>query len=348
MNIRPAPLHSVHESAFVISGLLMPPALYAKNYLSVPEQVRLLRARGMTISDEAKAEVCLHRIGYYRLSGYFYPFRQREILTLADGSTQERIIERFRPDTDLATVMDLYVFDKRLRLLFLDAIERIEIGLRVETALILGRRGALSYRNPATFNNYFSQLDTDTNQTTHQRLLEKLDAAYDRSREEFAEHFKKKYASALPIWMSIELWDFGTLSTLLQGMQSKDIEELSAIYGLSRRNLLPSWAQSINFVRNVCAHHGRLWNRPLVQQPIPTKGDVPGLEHLSANTFAQRRLYAVAAVLQYLMRFMYPASTWGTRLQAHMASFPATPHASLWQTGFPEAWWELQLWQPLH
>jgi abortive infection bacteriophage resistance protein len=248
---------------------------YSKPYLSVAQQVELLRSRGMFISDTPRAEICLHRIGYYRLSGYAYPFRHQELKKNLDGEEEERIYETFRSHTDFSTIMELYVFDKRLRLLFLDAIERIEVSLRVEVALILGTRGAFSHRDPDTFNRYFSTPGLDAT-TPHAKFIQKLDEAYGRSREEFAEHFRSKYSSDLPIWMSIELWDFGTLATVLNGMKSTDLDQLSCLYDLPKRRFLPSWAQSINFVRNVCAHHGRLWNRPLVQQPSPSRsGDIP-------------------------------------------------------------------------
>ena len=135
----------MHESALLFSVDLVS---YTKPYRSIAEQIQLLQGRGMLITDVAKAETCLHRIGYYRLSGYAYPFRHREIVRNKEGSDSIRLYENFRPETDFSKVMDLYVFDKRLRLLFLDAIERIEVGLRVEVALILGRRGPFAHRDP--------------------------------------------------------------------------------------------------------------------------------------------------------------------------------------------------------
>lgn len=318
---------------------------YLKGYLSVADQVELLRARGMRISDEDRAAVCLHRVGYYRLSGYAYPFRHREIVTDSNGQPVERVFENFRPGTEFSQVMDLYVFDKRLRLLFLDAIERVEVGLRVEVALLLGQKGPFCYRDQATFNSYFSTPDQLTNETPHARLIARLDESFGRSREEFAEHFKKKYSSVLPIWMSIELWDFGTLVNILHGMKSGDLDRLAGLYGLAKRNFLPSWAQSINFVRNVCAHHGRLWNRPLVQQPSPGRlGDVLFFDHMVVDAHAQRRPYAVAAVLQYLMRYIHPGSTWSTRLKEHLRTFPISAHVSVRHMGFPEGWERLELW----
>jgi abortive infection bacteriophage resistance protein len=89
-------------------------------------------------------------------------------------------------------VVGLYVFDKRLRLLFLDAIERIEVGLRVDIALLLGLRGAFAHRDIPEFNGYFSRVDPDSGDTLHAKFLNKLDTSYQRSREEFAEHFRKK------------------------------------------------------------------------------------------------------------------------------------------------------------
>src|ERR1700678_3020853 len=292
---------------------------YTKPYLYVPDQVRLLQARGMFISDQTEAEICLHRIGYYRLSGYAYPFRHREIRRSVTGETIEHIHENFRPGTEFAQVMALYVFDKKLRLLLLDAIERVEVGLRVEIALLLGLRGPFAHLEPANFNRYFSTPDELSGQSPHLTFLAKLDDAFQRSREEFAEHFRKKYDSKLPIWMSIELWDVGTLSAILSGMQASDLTELATLYQLPRRIFLPSWAQSINFVRNICAHHGRLWNRALVQQPIPGRADeISLLQHLSTDLHAQRRLYAVASILQYLLRFIHPSSSWASRFADHL------------------------------
>lgn len=333
-----------HGPAFFIGKTTLSVSEYSKPYLSVAQQVELLRSRGMLISDTPRAEACLHRIGYYRLSGYAYPFRHREIRKNLDGSEAEHLYETFRPYTDFSAIMELYVFDKRLRLLFLDAIERVEVSLRVEVALILGTRGAFSYRDPDTFNRYFSTSCLDAI-TPHTKFIQKLDEAYRRSREEFAEHFRLKYSSDLPIWMSIELWDFGTLATVLSGMKSTDLDKLSFLYDLPKRRFLLSWAQSINFVRNICAHHGRLWNRPLVQQPSPSSpGEIRVLEHLARDEFAQRRLYAVAAVLQYLMRFVHPSSTWGDRLHSHLDTIPESPHISLRHMGFPVGWQNLPLW----
>ncbi len=327
-------------------SFLMERLPYAKPYLSLQEQLELLRARGMNITDFNRAVNCLQRIGYYRLSGYWFPFRNQEIRTNLAGDKERHISETFRSGSSFDDVMDLYVFDKKLRLLFTDAIERIEVGLRVDIALLLGTRGAFAHRLPENFNAYFSRADAVTSLIPHSEFLRKIDEAFNRSKEDFAISFRLKYTTPMPVWMCIELWDFGTLSTILSGMRSDDMKQLADRYGLPRNKLLISWAQSINFVRNVCAHHGRLWNRPPIQQPGPTRaGEVEILDHLAVDEYAQRRLYAVATSLQYLLRTIHPDSSWGSRLAAHLNSFPNIPGVSVRHMGFTENWMNLSLWR---
>ena len=112
---------------------------YEKPYLSPKEQVELLMSRGMEITDLAKAEECLARIGYYRLSAYWYPFRKEQ-----NGAVEDN----FKEGTTFSLSLDYYVFDKKLRLLTLDAIERVEIALRTDIALLLGKFDRQAHRNP--------------------------------------------------------------------------------------------------------------------------------------------------------------------------------------------------------
>lgn len=98
----------------------------------------------MIVTDPVKAAAALERIGYYRLSGYWYPFRTMRAGTGRDAA--QRDPRRVQARHEFRHVVDLYVFDKRLRLLFLDAIERIEVGLRVDIALLLGARDPCVHR----------------------------------------------------------------------------------------------------------------------------------------------------------------------------------------------------------
>jgi abortive infection bacteriophage resistance protein len=119
---------------------------YSKPYLPIPDQLALIKGRGMIISDDALAEAYLNKIGYYRLSGYWYPYRK----STSDGSATI-VSDQFRNGTKFSEIVDLYVFDKKLRLLMMDVIERIEIALRVQITLQLGKYGSHAHRGLASF-----------------------------------------------------------------------------------------------------------------------------------------------------------------------------------------------------
>lgn len=318
---------------------------YNKPHLPVPDQLRLLENRGMAVGDRARAERYLRRLGYYRLSGYWYPARQTRS-TLVNNKPVFVAEDTFRLGTTFERAVELYVFDKRLRLLFLDAIERIEVSLRVEAALLLTARDALAYRNANELHgNFAKKIDVRTGQTKHHEWLRRFDESAARSKEEFVERFRNKYSTPLPMWIAIELWDFGQLSHFISGMKHADVAMLAALYQLPRHELLSSWVRTINQVRNVSAHHSRLWNRVLTEIPKQLRpGEVPMLDHLTIAGSSRERVYVAAAIIQHMMRIVSPNSTWGARLKTLIASFPAGPGISLRHAGFPQDWEKLPLW----
>lgn len=316
---------------------------YAKPYLTIPQQIALLQSRGMEITDLGRAEQALQRIGYYRLSGYWYPFR----IPLRDGNNNILITDDFRPHTNLQTVVDLYVFDKKLRLLFMDAFERIEIALRVQISLLLGKRSPLAHRGGALLHgNFAKKRDPATGLSRHDEWLSRTDAAFRESRAEFAWHFRNKYGGEHPpIWIACEVWDFGATSALFGGMTKADQQAVAAQYEIGSFQVMDSWLRCLNFARNCCAHHGRFWNRPLVIRPSwPSAVDAPKLAHILQLPKAQTRTYAVACLTKHMLDLINPASSWAERLKALCDSFPDDPVISLTAAGIPARWKTLPLW----
>jgi abortive infection bacteriophage resistance protein len=317
---------------------------YAKPFLSVPQQIALLRQRGLQITDEPKAEAYLRRIGYYRLSGYWYPFRKS---TQQNGQTV--VLDDIRPGVDFGTVVDLYVFDKRLRLLMLDALERIEVALRSSIALLLGQYDPWAHRDPQYLHGQFAKKnDPRYGRPRHQEWLARVDSSFQSSKEDFVKHFKSKYAPDMPpIWIAVELWDFGTMSVLFEGMAHKDKTAIAAEYGVPDPIVMESWIRSLNYVRNLCAHHARLWNRPLVLFPkFPQRGAIPALDHIGQDRHAQTRLYGAAAICQYLIQQVSPNSQWGVRFGELISALPPHPMIDLGSaSGFPQGWNQENLWR---
>ena len=304
----------------------------------------MLKSRGLDVGSDADAGAFLTQFGYYRLSGYWHHLRA----TSWDADQSQIVVhDCFSEDASLSQVIALAEFDRRLRSLFLQAIERIEIAMRVSVALLFGPRGPMAHRDPQLFYPKFTNFDPAIGDTTFGAWIKRVDGHEARSKEKFAVHIREKYGLPLPIWVSIEVWDFGMMSTLIGGMTIADQMALSAPFGLNRVHLFPSWLRAINHVRNICAHYSRLWNRSPSDQAVPPKiGDDGLLDHLAKDKFAQVRLYAVAVIVQFLLRKIDPpfASVWADNLKTLFSDFPDIPNVPVGQSGFPSAWANEPLW----
>ena len=280
-----------------------------KSWVSMQDQLILLKQRGLLIDNEPAALNYLARIGYYRLSGYWYPFRE---IDKANSAQQKHPIRssRFIADSHFEDVVKLYVFDKKLRLLALDALERVEMSVRVDVAHLLGQKEPYAHENPACLHGNFAKKVKSTGprqgHTEHQVWLDRYNAMLQRSRREpFIAHHNKKYGGRVPVWAAIEVWDFGLLSRLFEGMQFHDKNLIAKKYGLDEGATLSKWLRSLNFIRNVSAHHSRLWNiNVLESSPLPPRW--PDMKN--------NKPYMYFAMMSHLLAVICPNSTWSQRL----------------------------------
>lgn len=325
---------------------------YDKPWISYKEQLEKLKQRGLIVTDDKKALAYLERIGYYRLSGYWFPFRERSGLYCPidgkgkRGRTDRLALDQFKPGATFQQAVDLYVFDKRLRLLALDALERIEIALRVDISHFLGEKTPFAYENANLFFDKFtSNVHPRTGLTGHADWLRRHAKLINRSKEEFIQHNRDQYGLPLPIWIACEIWDFGTMSTLYSGMKPEYQDAISEKYGVRNGRHFASWLRGLNYLRNVCAHHSRLWNRNIIDRPkLTAKGQVAFIEQFRGNTHAQVRPFFLLCITQHLMTTINPSSSWLERLKAHLAEFPDLDHLSLnlYGMGVIDGWkdWE--------
>lgn len=206
-----------------------------KPWVSMEDQLARLKQRGLAVSNDGAALSYLQRIGYYRLSGYWYPLRE------LDRVTSEREGRPVRLDTFVAgsrfeDVVKLYVFDKKLRLLAMDALERIEMAVRVDVAYLLGQRDPLAHEHAACLDGNFARKQisrgADAGRTPHAVWLDKYENLVRRARRlPFVAHHENAYGGKLPIWVAIEVWDFGLLSRFFAGMRHADRQDIAQRYG---------------------------------------------------------------------------------------------------------------------
>lgn len=300
---------------------------YEKPPLSISEQLQLLKDKGVIIQDTAFATKVLSTVNYYRLSAYLYPFRDPTNGGYMAGTTLEMAWLHYR-------------FDRRLRLHILDALERFEVAFKTQVAYQHAiRYGAFGYRDTANFAKY--NMNDYSLRNAHAKLLGLIDDEAKRSQEDFIKHYITHYnpQKGLPIWMAVEIMSFGNMLRLYEMEKKADQKAVAAFFGL-KRPLMISWLEALRHVRNICAHHGRLWNRYLSISPA-----TPGLDisawHDSATPMNAQRIYGVLCVLKYLIDRIAPQSGWNQRLFMLLDDFPNISRKAM---GIPKGFDKTSFW----
>jgi len=294
---------------------------YSKPALTFEEQADRLLSRGL-IADRDTLISRLKVVNYYRLSGYLYPFRRKDD-SYADGTTLEKVWRR-------------YTFDRRLRLLVLDAIERVEVAAKTQIVYVLAHEtGPFGYTKQTNL----PKLDTQQFAYFLQRIFEETK----HSREDYVLHFKKKYGAQntyLPLWMLAEIMSFGELLTLFMGVETAIKQKIAAQYGVADVVLF-SWLRSLNVTRNICAHHGRLWNRELGVRPmIPGERKHP--QWYTPVIVRNNRIFGTLTVLKFMLGFCAPQSGWPHRVSELLSIYPDVPITAM---GFPPDWTKCPIWE---
>ena len=292
---------------------------FNKPATSYTQQVNQLQQRGMEFDDPAQAEFYLQHLNYYRLGAYWLPFE-------ANHGTHT-----FRPGTRFADVLNLYLFDRELRLLVLDAIERVEVSVRSQWAYQL-----------AHLHGTHAHLDNALASNTHhwQSNLDKLQEEVYRSDETFIKHLRNNYIEALPpVWAVCEVMSLGLLSRWYNNLKPMPTRRaIAAVYRVDEK-VLESWLRHLSLVRNTCAHHSRLWNREFTITPLLPRNKPAGLSAQCRN--GSRKLYNTLVILLYFMDTIAPQHHWRARLKDLIARH----NVVVTSMDFPADWQNLPIWQ---
>mgnify|MGYP000924659592 CR=1 FL=1 len=270
------------------------------------EQVEILRARNLRIDDEERAREVLSRINYYRLSAYALSHQTGDL---------------FHDGVSFKDIYNLYEFDKKFRSILMERLESIEIAMRTQVAYTIAHKyGALGYREADNFHN----------SSFHAQNLQEWDKQLERSDEVFVKHHEVKYG-AFPVWVAIEVTTFGLLSRIYSNLK-KDARAAIArmYYGVSDK-YLASWLHALSTLRNICAHFGRTYNRPLVIKPKMYGSDIKkGIKNDS--------IFAALILMGRLTRSWGGWSSFVSNIEALVGQYD---FVNLDLMGFPEDWYAL-------
>ncbi len=300
---------------------------FAKPALSFSEQLAKLQKRGLQVHDAAAAGRFLQNVSYYRLSGYTRAFYVRGA---NDIETEPHV---FKPNVRFAEVIALYEFDRRLRLLVLAAIDRIEVAFRTVCT---------NYLCKVHGNQWFENADLFFPSFKHEQFLKELgdsiciEAKTGRRREQFLDHYYQKYTSPdlPPGWMLAEIWSLGTWSKIYANLADiRDRKAIAKEFGWSHI-LIESWAHSLAFLRNCCAHHSRIWNRTFTIRPtVPTE--------LSKVIWKDTSFAAQAMVIHAVLSKKMPELCWP---RSFMNLLSEHPNVQAPVMGFVFRWYRDPFW----
>lgn len=336
---------------------------YRKPWLSTNDQIQRLKDQGLTIENDTQATALLQSIGYYRISGYLYPFRH------PDSSEEKRETDlgdfttSYIPSTTLEHARDLIDFDRRLRLHVMEGVERIEVAVRTQIAHVLGERSRFAHEDCSCFTEAFCKAriqlrianserkeeEVVPGASKHVLWLQKVKQQLDGSKEAFITHFRDKYDGQIPIWALIETLELGMLFSLYQGMLPDDAEKVALYFGVPTKRLMSSWLATVNYIRNLSAHHARLFNRNLQNAPQrPKSGAVPLLEHIRSDnsTPRYRKPYNALAIIAYLLRSIDGAEDWASKVADLLREFPESHALTIDCLGAPPNWDSNEIWAP--
>lgn len=299
---------------------------FNKPPLPVEEQVKLLQSRGLIVPDSQRASRYLLSIGYYRFSAYCIPFEY-----CRGGG-----IHQFNANVNFDDVLELYIFDRKLRCLFWEALERVEIHIRTQWV----------YELTTLTQDPFAHLNSNnfSSRKKHLEDLDKLRNEINRSKEEvFVKHFSENYEEETPpLWACVHLMTLGELIHWVQNTHASDVKNrMARSFGFAKYYPFGSFAVALTELRNVCAHHVRLWNRCFMKSPrLVKKLTVRGFEEFLPIE-SSNKLYIFAVLLAAMLKADNPKTTWPTRLGDLLST---RKQSQLEAMGFPDNWKEYEIW----
>ena len=292
---------------------------YQKPQISVEDQITLLKSEGLIFMDEEKANHLLQNISLFRFKSYLKPFRLQNSKT-------------FKPNSTFEAAYSLYKFDSELRKMICSELEKIEVSIRAQLSLTISQNAGIFW---------FTDSSNFKLKLLHNNLLTTLKSELNRSDEEAIVDFRTKYTNDFPpSWITFEISSFGTLSKLYSWLNSGlSRRQVASYYGLSDTVMI-SWLHSLVYIRNICAHHGRLWNKQMSINPIvPRKLKLPFVS-IPKET---KKLYYILSTILYFMQTVNPKNTFVSRFTQFIDKYP---QVDLNAMGFPKDWQQEPLWIP--
>lgn len=306
---------------------------YNKPPLTILEQIDLLRNRKLIIEDEDRVCKYLSSVSYYRLSGYMFHLQDKENNSL------------FKDKTTFSDIINLYTFDKKLRCVFLEYLERIEVCFR--TRLLNRYSSEFGFFWYLDDSHILDQGDIGIESrevlSYKKYVLDSLTKDFENPKEQFLRSFKKNYSNSFPPEnMSFEILSFGKLIKLYTSLKNTiPKNDIANLFNLPSGKSLSNWLQFLNDVRNVCAHHSRLWNRKFTYNKLsfPSRKKYAIVGEL--NSYSGMNIYGAIIAINNLLKTFNETNSFINKVES-LIEFHHIQESNL---GFPPNWKEAAPWR---
>ncbi len=295
----------------------MRPPVYPRHPLDVDSQITMLAEQGLSFIDETEAAKALRHISLFRMRSYLKYFTDPHSGMFKEGSCFEQALE-------------LYTFDTALRQLIYGELEKIEISLRTQLSKVMTEADGPFWVENA---------DNFTDAARHRDVLQKVRHELNRSDERDIINFRRQGSNIFPPgWMTMEICSFGSISILyclLKAGRAK--RDIARFYGMAD-TVMESWLHTLVYIRNICAHHCLLWNRPLrINAAVPRHLNRPFIVRPDKT----ENLYFVLSIILYFLQSVDPDNTFAADVTALIDECHLVEPPSL---GFPYGWQTELLW----
>lgn len=306
---------------------------FSKPTKSVQELVDQWEQRGLIIEDRERTSRYLSYINYYRFSVYTIPFQIK-----GDSG------HRFNEGVTFDQVLETYVFDRELRLLAFDALERVEVAIKSQLCNVMCDETQdpfwlyekRNFKDQKLYAHFMSRLDNE---------LESAQKAKYFCHKTPIQHYYSVYQGDYPpVWMVFEILSFGQICRIYNNLTDIKVKKKIAKNFKLPFPLLSSWMLSLSNVRNIIAHHSRLWNRVFgTSLAKPKSKHVKWIENHRGYSSLEimRRVYGVLCVLQYFLYTVSPHSGWAMRLHHLLEKYPNVSRKAM---RIPENWYSDPFW----
>jgi abortive infection bacteriophage resistance protein len=300
--------------------------------------IPLLRGRGLLIADEAMAVDYLTHIGYFRLSAYFRPlYRDPKSRTheFRNGATFER-------------AMELYRFDRKLRLAVFNEIEKIEVALRgaLSNTVSDGYKDVFWITKKESYDNRPYTIKKKNGELVEARFdfedtLGRITGEIDKSKEDFIKQFRKRYGNPYPpAWMIVEILPFGSLCMIYRNIRDNGLQKQIAGQFDLPVGVFSNWFEVLTNLRNMCCHHARMWDKEISIDPAYPKNRRDHFVSNEDGRLKTHNLYIRLAIIKYLLGYVSPANTFTQKLKNLFERY----NPDLAAMGFPADWESEPVW----